>query len=389
MVLSQGMCIGSMPCVSVCPRPHRCSHQSLRSGFGVGALEGYAPSLLPRWLAGQCGCVIYSGAQGPLVPHGGRPGCSDPFIAGVCGGGSLVAPGGQAGVRRPFPGSSSVLLLHIDAPLSGWGAHLLDLTASGVWSQEESSLRINVLEMMAVSRALVAFLPQLCCRDEWQHHGCCLSRASGWHGVSWKKNVLSGPDRVLPVEWSLLPRGFAGCSVISMSTSLPPSPMPSFLCTYLRSWTRYLGSRTRSSTLGTIYQSVPSTACSAQAGIVERSSFDRALVGSGGAVLAQEEWFADLLSLLVDEPLELLQVWNLLVQPHVRNFHRGLGTLRLLVWQLSSVLSERQAFLRRLCEPQLWASDTPLLPSTSSIGPSSSVGAVNEVSVPARCLSLR
>ena len=55
------------------------------------------------------------------------------------------------------------LLLHTDASLLGWGTHLLDLTASGgaVWSQEESSLHINVLEMKAVVLALAAFLPQL------------------------------------------------------------------------------------------------------------------------------------------------------------------------------------------------------------------------------------
>ena len=52
------------------------------------------------------------------------------------------------------------LLLHTDASL-GWGAHLLDLTASEVWSQEESSLHISVLGMKAVVLALAAFLPEL------------------------------------------------------------------------------------------------------------------------------------------------------------------------------------------------------------------------------------
>ena len=42
------------------------------------------------------------------------------------------------------------LSLYADASLSGWGAHLLDLTASGVWSEEES-----------VELALASFLPQL------------------------------------------------------------------------------------------------------------------------------------------------------------------------------------------------------------------------------------
>ena len=35
----------------------------------------------------------------------------------------------------------------------------------------------------------------------------------------------------------------------------------------------------------------------------------------------RKEWFADLLSLLVDRPVELPQVWNFLVQPHIRKFH--------------------------------------------------------------------
>ena len=65
-----------------------------------------------------------------------------------------------AGISLQVPPPS--LLLFTDAPLSGWGAHLLDLTASRVWSQEERFLHINVLEMWAVVLALAAFFPQLC-----------------------------------------------------------------------------------------------------------------------------------------------------------------------------------------------------------------------------------
>ena len=53
------------------------------------------------------------------------------------------------------------LLLHTDASLMGWGAHLLELMASGVGSEEESPLHINILEMKAIVLALAAFLPQL------------------------------------------------------------------------------------------------------------------------------------------------------------------------------------------------------------------------------------
>ena len=46
-------------------------------------------------------------------------------------------------------------------------------------------------------------------------------------------------------------------------------------------------------------------------------------------ILATKEWFTDLLTLLVEEPLELHMLWVLLVQPHVRKFHKGLELLYL------------------------------------------------------------
>ena len=58
----------------------------------------------------------------------------------------------------------------------------------------------------------------------------------------------------------------------------------------------------------------------------------------------QKEWYADLLSLLVDESLELRQIRNLLVPPHTRTFHRSLGTLHLHTWRLSSDSSASGVF---------------------------------------------
>ena len=64
-----------------------------------------------------------------------------------------------AGISMQGPPPS--LPLQTDASLSGWGARFLNLTAYGVWPQEESLLRINVLEMWVVVLVLAAFLPQL------------------------------------------------------------------------------------------------------------------------------------------------------------------------------------------------------------------------------------
>ena len=65
----------------------------------------------------------------------------------------------QSGVPLKFPPPS--LSLYTDTSVSGWGTHLLDLTASRVWSEEESLEHISVLKMKAVALALAAFLAQL------------------------------------------------------------------------------------------------------------------------------------------------------------------------------------------------------------------------------------
>ena len=62
----------------------------------------------------------------------------------------------------------------------------------------------------------------------------------------------------------------------------------------------------------------------------------------------QEECFADLLALLVEEPFELPLLWNHLVQPHIRKFHWGLEILWCQAWNLLSDLSAKLTFQERL-----------------------------------------
>ena len=50
--------------------------------------------------------------QRSLVANGGRTLSSSSSVAGVYGGGSLVAPGGMVGSRCPFAGSSSLSSVH-------------------------------------------------------------------------------------------------------------------------------------------------------------------------------------------------------------------------------------------------------------------------------------
>ena len=46
-----------------------------------------------------------------------------------------------------------------------------------------------------------------------------------------------------------------------------------------------------------------------------------------------QEWFRDILSLLVEEPSGLRMFWNLLVQPQVRKFHQSLESVHFHTWR--------------------------------------------------------
>ena len=60
---------------------------------------------------------------------------------------------------QPLHPLQHALQLFTDASNEGWGAHLGDFTARGVWSKPESRLHINFLELKAVLLALKSFEP--------------------------------------------------------------------------------------------------------------------------------------------------------------------------------------------------------------------------------------
>ena len=61
----------------------------------------------------------------------------------------------------PLHAEEQNLLLFTDASFNGWGAHLGDLTASGMWSDTETNLHVNILELKAVSLAVKTFQSRL------------------------------------------------------------------------------------------------------------------------------------------------------------------------------------------------------------------------------------
>ena len=61
----------------------------------------------------------------------------------------------------PLHAEEHNLLLFTDASVKGWGAHLGDLTVSGLWSDRETNLHINILELKAVFLAIRSFQTHL------------------------------------------------------------------------------------------------------------------------------------------------------------------------------------------------------------------------------------
>ena len=57
----------------------------------------------------------------------------------------MVEGGGTSFSRRPAHDPASR-----DASMEGWGAHMQELVASGVWTQDDQDLHINLLEMRSV-----------------------------------------------------------------------------------------------------------------------------------------------------------------------------------------------------------------------------------------------
>ena len=101
----------------------------------------------------------------------------------------------------------------------------------------------------------------------------------------------------------------------------------------------------------------------------------------------QKEWFATLLSLLLDVPFELPMPWNFLVQPCTGKFHRGLESLRACAWKLSSNLSERLAFLSWLQTLLHQNLGDPQHISVREGGPDFFIGVLEEILLHARLFS--
>ena len=316
------------------------------------------------------------------------------------------------GVRFGTPAPD--LHLYSDASCSGWGAHLLDQHVSGVWSDQERLMHINLLEMKALFLGLQSFR-----KDVIGHHvtamcdnstvvayvnkqGGTVSRALcslASRLLRWTESLdihldarylpgqadvladlLSHRGQVVGTESSLHPqvarsllRVWGNPSIdlfeTSLNAKLPlycwlvPDPQAVFEDAFRHPWDDL-----------DRYAFPPFPLISRVIVRVRESS--RLAMTLVAPLWPEKEWFANLLLLLTQPPLALPWWDSLLRQPHCNLFHQGVHALNLHAWRDSSVTFESQAFREGLLGSCQGASDPPPRASTSRGGISSVVGVV-------------
>ena len=316
------------------------------------------------------------------------------------------------GVRFGTPAPD--LHLYSDASSSGWGAHLLNQNVSGVWSDQEKLLHINLLEMKALFLGLRAFqedvsghyVTAMCDNSTVvayvNKQGGTVSRAQCLltsRLLRWTESfdvhldarylpgennvladVLSRRGQVVGTEWSLHPQVarallrawgnpsielFATClnAKLPLYCSLVPDPQAVFEDAFRHPWNDL-----------DLYAFPPFALVGRVVARVQQSSLVAMTLVA--PLWPEKEWFADLLLLLTQPPLGLPCWDRLLRQPHCSLFHQGVHALKLHAWRLSSDTTESQAFREELLESCQGSSGSPPLDCTSRDGRSNVVGVV-------------
>ena len=329
-------------------------------------------------------------------------------------------------VGIPLESPPPDLLMYTDASQQGWGAHLLDLQTAGLWSPQENNLHINLLELRAVWLGLMSFqkfvqgkvVVAMCdnstvfahikhqggtkswslCQEtlgllQWAHSLQIDLRTQYIPGrLNFLADQLSRKKQVLPSEWSLHPEicrklwTIWGCPHIDLFAThqnhkLPvyispiPDPQSYAVDAMIQVWDHLEA-----------YAYPPTTLLRSLLNKVKSSQNLRLILIA--PLWPQQEWYPDLLHLIADYPRALPPWPKLLKQPHLDRFHLNIEMLRLHAWRLSSLPSEREAFLAKLPRESRDLIGPLRLTYTKQSGASSVLGVVRGRSILSKPLFL-
>ena len=325
----------------------------------------------------------------------------------------------------PFHEPVPEALLFTDASNIGWGAHLQDFQASGLWDRSESLLHINHKELVAVQRGLQAFLAHLegLCVQVHSDNSTVVSyiakqggthsrslcdrtldllRWARQHRITLSARFLPGSRNVIADQlsrrgqdigsewtlhsdlcqmvWRLWGRPHIDMFATRLTTRLPtyvsalPDPEAWATDAFSVPWNRLW-----------IYAFPPFA--------LLRRVINRIRAAQHLEVILiapwwpAREWFPDLLELCVDHPRKLPEWSKLLKQPRVNRFHSAVGSLNLHAWRLSSLASDAKGFRAKLREGLAVASGDPPPSTMTPSGESLSAGWCDKALIAAKSLS--
>jgi hypothetical protein len=302
-----------------------------------------------------------------------------------------------------------------DASLFGWGAHVQQQTVSGVWTEAQSLLHINILEMEAVRLALLHFKQLLVNKvvlvaTDNTTVVSYINRQGGTHSDSlyllvedilvWAQScaihlkarhipgrlnvladLLSRRHQVIPTEWML------HVGVFKMICSTWGTPHIDLFATYMNHQVptyvspmpdprAYAVDALSMSWAGMSAYAFPPPALLSK--VVGKIRFNQCQVILIAPWWPKQAWFPDLLHLSVDLPRRLPDRPDLLSQSQGHLLHPTYQIFHLHAWKLSGVLCEVEDFQRKLPFVSLNHKNNLLWQFMNPSGKSSYSGVVND-----------
>ena len=314
--------------------------------------------------------------------------------------------------------------LFTDASTMGWGGHVDNLVVSGIWTEQESTMHINLLEMLAVWNSMRQLIKVLAGKQVMistdnvttvfylRKQGGTKSKQLNdlaadiiqWmvsHGIQFKcKHVpgklnviadqLSRAGQILPTEWSLHPQLLERLwgvwekplvdlfatkhnKKLSLYVSPVPDPMAMAVDALSIDWTGMWG------------YAYPPTSILSQ--VLQKIQQEDCVIILVAPLWKKQMWYPLLLDLLVDLPMELPVGPRMLKQPQSMKFHTQPEVYNLHAFRLSRIPSERRDFLKELQKGCPKHKSRPPGQCTSLNGTYSVVGVLNRTPIHCRLLS--